>query len=123
MGKKKILVIDDEILLLESTKMQLEMNGYDVIATDNAKDGILKAMSEKPDLIISDIMMPEINGIEMTKVIRSNSSLKGIPIIMLSALGRESDVKEAMEAGATDYFIKPYEIDMFLKKIKQLLGS
>ena len=118
MAGKKILVVDDEVMLVETIKFRLEANGYEVITAENGKEGSFKAMSEKPDLILADIMMPELDGIEMVKIVRANSDLKNTPILMFSALGRDDDIKKAMDAGANDYITKPYSADDLLKKIK-----
>ena len=121
MAEKKILVVDDEVMLLETLRFRLEANDYDVITAENGKEGSFKAMSEKPDLILADIMMPEVTGIEMIKIIRANSDLKETPVIVLSALGRGEDVQNAMEAGANDYIVKPFETQELLDKIRSYL--
>ncbi len=121
MANKKILIVEDEVMLLEMMKVRIEANGYDVIMAENGKDGSFKAMSEKPDMIIADILMPELDGIGMIKIIRSNSDLKDVPIIVVSALGRNEDVKKALAAGANDYITKPYSASDLLKKIEGFL--
>ncbi|MFH1830236.1 MAG: response regulator [Pseudomonadota bacterium] len=121
MAKKKILMVEDDVMLVEIIRMLLEEKGYDVVSAENGKEGLLKALSDKPDLIVADIMMPEMDGIEMTKIIRSTADLKELPIIVLTALGRDSDVKKAMNAGATDYLVKPASTNKFLQKIQEHL--
>ena len=121
MVKKKILIVEDEIMLLETMKMRLESLDYEVITSENGKDGAFKAISEKPDIIIADFMLPELSGLEMVKIIRSNSDTKNIPVIVVSALGRKEDIEKATAAGANDYIIKPYEVDELFEKIKDLL--
>jgi adenylate cyclase len=121
MANKKILIVEDDVLMLEMLKDRLEANNYNVVTAENGKDGSFKAMTEKPDLILADIMMPELDGIEMTKIIRANSDLKDVPIIVVSALGRSEDIQKAMNAGANDYLIKPYSANDLLKKIGDLI--
>lgn len=121
MANKKILIVEDEVMLLEMMKVRIEANGYDVIMAENGKDGSFKAMSEKPDMIIADILMPELDGIGMIKIIRSSSDLKDVPIVVVSALGRNEDVKKALAAGANDYITKPYSAADLLKKIDGFL--
>ena len=121
MTANKILVVDDEVMLLETLRFRLEANDYEVITAENGKEGSFKAMSEKPDLILADIMMPEVTGIEMIKIIRANTDLKDTPVIVLSALGRGEDVQNAMEAGANDYVVKPFETQELLDKIRSYL--
>lgn len=114
----KILLVEDDLMLLEMMKFRLEANGYEIVTAENGKDGSFKAMSEKPDLIITDIMMPELDGLGMVKIVRANSDLKKVPIIILSALGRDEDIKKGMDLGANDYISKPYSAEDLLKKIE-----
>ncbi|PIR18118.1 MAG: response regulator [Deltaproteobacteria bacterium CG11_big_fil_rev_8_21_14_0_20_49_13] len=121
MTKKIILVAEDDVMLSEISKFRLESLGYDVIIAENGKEGAFKAMSEKPDLMLVDIMMPEVSGIEMIKIVRANSDLKDVPIIVVSALGRNEDIEAAMKAGANDYVVKPYSSADLVKRIANLL--
>jgi two-component system, OmpR family, alkaline phosphatase synthesis response regulator PhoP len=121
MPRKKILVIEDELALLETIRIRLDAEGYDAIVADNGKDGVLKALSEKPDLILVDIMMPEMDGIEVIRILHSTGDFRHIPMIVISALGRDSDIKKAMDAGAEDYMVKPYSQKELLKKIAHFL--
>lgn len=121
MANKKILIVEDEVMLSELMKVQLEYVGYDVITAEDGKEGSFKAMSERPDLILADIMLPELDGFEMIKIIHSNSDLKDVPIIVVTALGREEDIKKAKDLGVNDYIVKPYSVDELLKKIKEAL--
>ncbi|MBT3182003.1 MAG: response regulator transcription factor [Deltaproteobacteria bacterium] len=117
---KKILIVEDEVMLLETMKTRLEFSGYEVVIAENGKDGAFKAISEKPDIILADLMMPELSGFDMIKIIRSNSDLKEVPIIAVSALGRDEDMKKAKEVGANEYVVKPYNSADLLKKIEDL---
>jgi two-component system alkaline phosphatase synthesis response regulator PhoP len=121
MANEKLLLVEDDVMLIEMMKMNLEAQGYQVITAENGKDGAFKAISEKPDLILADLMMPELDGFEMIKLIRSNSDLKDTPIICVTALGREEDIEKATAAGATDYITKPYVADDLVKKIQTYL--
>ena len=119
MANKKILVVEDDVMLLEMIKIQLGEMGYEPITAENGKDGLFKAIQEKPDLIIADIMMPELDGNEMIKLVRRDQNLAKTPIVVVSALGRESDVSTSLQAGANDYIIKPFfaaDLEKLLKK-------
>lgn len=119
MANKKILVVEDDVMLLEMIKIQLSEMGYEAITAENGKDGLFKAIQEKPDLILADIMMPELNGNEMIKLIRQNQDLVKTPIVVVSALGRETDVSTSLQTGANDYIIKPFfaaDLEKLLKK-------
>ena len=121
MSKKKILITEDEIMLLEVLKERFEHEGYEIITAEIGSAGLVKAISENPDLFIIDLMMPEMDGFELIKLLRSNSDSKEKPIIVVSALGREKDIKRAMELGANRYFTKPTEPKELSKTIKELL--
>ncbi len=121
MANEKLLLVEDDVMLVEMMKMNLEARGYQIITAENGKDGAFKAITEKPDLILADLMMPELDGFEMIKLIRSNSDLKDTPIICVTALGREEDIQKAKDAGATDYIVKPYTADDLVKSIKSHL--
>lgn len=120
-NKKKILVVEDEVMLEELIKFRLEREGFEVIMAENGNEGLLKALSEKPDLILADIMLPEMDGNQMIKIIRSNSDLKKIPIIAVSARGGEDFTKQTIAAGANDYVVKPFEGVELVKLIKKHL--
>jgi len=119
MANKKILIVEDDVMLLEMIKIQLGEMGYEAITAENGKDGLFKAIQERPDLIIADIMMPELDGNEMIKLIRQDSNLSKTPVVVVSALGRETDVSTSLQAGANDYIIKPFfaaDLEKLLKK-------
>jgi len=122
-AKKKILLVDDEYFLLEILKDRLEFHGYETVTASNGKEGVEKAVAEKPDLIFMDIMMPEMDGLEATRLIRANADTKNIPIICLTALGRPSDLENAKSNGANDYMIKPFQAQELLDKIQAYLGK
>ena len=121
--KKRILLIDDEYFLLEILKDRLEFHGYEVLTAADGKEGVEKALSEKPDLIFMDIMMPEMDGLEAIRILRSKSEMKSLPIVCLSALGRPADIKSAKECGADDYIVKPFQAPELLEKIEKFLGK
>ena len=116
---KKILVVDDEPEILEMTQKRLEKSGYRVLTAADGKEGIRKAVEEKPDLILSDIIMPGIDGFTMLRELRNNASTSSIPVIMLSAKGEADSLLKGQNFGAVDYFIKPCDWDELLKYIKK----
>ena len=113
--KKKILVIEDDDCVRDNLKLLLEAEDYYVCLADNGKDGINKALNEKPDLIICDIIMPDIDGLGVLEVINYNELLS--PFIFLTAKNDYSDMRKGMELGADDYITKPYDADELLKAI------
>ncbi|WP_406657283.1 response regulator [Methanolobus sp. ZRKC2] len=120
MSKHKILVVDDEVLNVELMRAYLS-NDYDVISAYNGKDALEKVKAEKPDMILLDVMMPEMDGYEVCRIIRHDYQMNFIPIIMVTALTSKDDHNRGIEAGADDFLKKPvgkFELD---KKISSLL--
>jgi two-component system alkaline phosphatase synthesis response regulator PhoP len=113
--KKKILVVDDESAILQTLRFNLERSGYTVIAAGDGRSAIAMAQREQPDLIVLDIMLPLLDGVEACKEIRKFSS---VPIIMLTAKDQEIDKVLALELGADDYVTKPFALHEFLARVK-----
>lgn len=116
-----ILVIEDEIHILELLRYNLEAAGYNVILSENGKDGIDKCFEAFPDLILLDLMLPDIDGLDICKTIKRNEKTKDIPIIMLTAKSEEFDKVLGLELGADDYITKPFSIRELLARIKVVL--
>ena len=121
MAKKKILIVDDESDLVTLLSIRLEANDYQVSASFDGQDGLDKARAEKPDLIILDLMLPKIDGYKVCRMLKFDEKHKNIPIILFTARTQESDMKLGEDAGADAYFIKPFEPQVLLEKIKELI--
>ena len=115
---KKILIVDDESAILQTLRFNLERNGYAVATAGDGRTAVALAGSEHPDLIIMDIMLPVLDGIEACKEIRKTSD---VPIIMLTARDQEIDKVLALELGADDYVTKPFSLHEFLARVKARL--
>ncbi len=120
-GRKKILVIEDEPHIIKLVSFILSSKGYEVVGADNGAAGIRKAGEEKPDLIILDVMMPKMDGFETARLIKSNPSTRGIPILMLSSKAQFEDKMKGIDSGAMDYITKPFERQELLDKVKACL--
>jgi DNA-binding response OmpR family regulator len=118
---KKILLVDDEKDLVETLTFRLEANGYGVIKAYDGQEGLDKARSEKPDLIILDLMLPKMDGYKVCRMLKFDDKYKSIPIILFTARAQESDKKLGQEVGADAYITKPFEPQILLSKIKELL--
>lgn len=116
--KRKILVVDDEVSIVRTLRFNLERNGYEVCTAGDGRSAVSMAVSEQPDLVILDIMLPFLDGIEACKLIRRSSD---VPIIMLTAKGQEIDKVLALELGADDYVTKPFSLHEFLARVKARL--
>ncbi len=116
-----ILVVDDEQHILELIRYNLEKEGYKVLAAADGKTAVEVARSEKPDLVLLDVMLPGFDGLSVCRALRQNDSTRKIPIIMISARGEELDKVLGLEMGADDYVTKPFSIRELLARIKARL--
>ncbi len=118
---EKILIIEDEHLILDSISEYLQLEGYECLKAISGEEGIQEANDETPDLIVCDIKMPGLNGHEVLKELRANPRTSTIPFIFLSALVKKSDLRKGMILGADDYLTKPFEPEDLLDSIKTRL--
>jgi len=118
---KSVLIIDDEVDLRNLLEYNLRKEGYKVMTAQDGRTGIDQTLRERPDLIVLDIMMPIIDGLEVCKTLRNNSKTANIPILMLTAKAEETDKVIGLEIGADDYMVKPFGIRELLARIKALL--
>ena len=116
-----ILCIDDELNILELLTYNLEATGYTVTTAATAKDGLLIATNDPPALIILDLMLPDMDGIELCKRLKAESITSSIPIIMLTAKDSEKDKVLGLELGADDYMTKPFSVRELVARVKALL--
>ncbi len=117
----KILVVDDEPDLVDTIQCRLEFSGYKVVTATNGKEGIEKAQSEKPDLILLDFAMPLMDGLGMLERLRDHPDLKGIPVVMVSASSEAQDVERVRLRGITDYITKPFDLELLVEKVTDIL--
>jgi two-component system alkaline phosphatase synthesis response regulator PhoP len=123
MSKGKILVVDDEIYIVHILDFSLGMEGYEVVTALDGEQALEKMKTEKPDLIVLDIMMPKLDGYEVCKAVKADPATKQIPVILLSAKGRNVDQSMGFEVGADDYITKPFSPRKLVERINQLLGQ
>jgi DNA-binding response OmpR family regulator len=121
MAKGKILVVDDEVNITQILEFSIGAEGYEVVTAANGEEAIDKARREQPDLIILDVMMPRIDGFEACRILKANPLTKNIPVVLLTAKGRDIDKRLGREVGATDYIIKPFSPNKLIDRIHQLL--
>lgn len=117
----KILVIDDDIAINELIKINLELNGYNVLQAYDGTTGFAIAKQELPDLIILDVMMPEVDGYTVAQRIRQNPTTEETPILMLTALSQLNDKVKGFNIGVDDYLVKPFEMEELQVRVKALL--
>ncbi|NLX08600.1 MAG: response regulator [Chloroflexi bacterium] len=119
---KRILVVDDEIGALTLIGIMLERGGFEVLKAKDAKQALAVLEIEAPDLIILDVMMPEMNGIELCTLLRQRPDTQELPILILSARGDAKSVMSGMDAGATDYLPKPILHHDLVAKVRSMLN-
>ena len=119
--KKKILIIEDDKIVRENTAEILQLANYEVITAENGKAGLEKATFFKPDLIICDILMPELDGYGVLQIMMRNKSLQRIPVIFMSAKTKHEDIRRGMDLGASDYISKPFEESELLSAVASRL--
>ena len=118
---KKILITEDSPTILAIMREVLEDGGFSVISAIDGLDALAKARAELPDLIILDLMLPKMDGYKVCRMLKFDDKYKDIPIIMLTARDKESDLKLGAEVGANAYLTKPFDNEVLLNKIKELI--
>jgi two-component system phosphate regulon response regulator PhoB len=121
MANENILVVDDEEDVLELVRYNLDKNGYKIITATSGEQAMEMARGKTPDLIILDLMLPGIDGLEVCKKLKSDVKTERIPIIMLTAKGEESDIVTGLELGADDYVTKPFSPKVLTARIRRIL--
>jgi len=120
---KKILVVDDETAITKMVEIRLRAAGYDVVLAHDGQEGLEKAKTENPDLMILDLMLPKMDGFKVCGLLKADARYKKIPIIIYTARVQESDQHLGKEVGADAYLTKPFDPQVLLGKIKSLLGD
>lgn len=121
MGAKVILVIEDDELNRKLAKDVLRIGGYQMIEACDAESGLELAREHQPDLILMDIHLPRMDGYQATKLIKSDESLKTIPVIALTALAMKGDEEKALASGCSGYITKPFYVQEFLETVARYL--
>jgi CheY-like chemotaxis protein len=118
---KKVLVVEDHADMRELLIWQIELMGFTAVAAKHGKEAVEKAVTEKPHLILMDIMMPSMDGWEAARALRAHAETKEIPILAATALFRDSDLKSCLEAGCNGYIVKPFTFQELQAKVRELL--
>jgi two-component system, OmpR family, alkaline phosphatase synthesis response regulator PhoP len=121
MAHETILVVDDEQDILELLRYNLEREGYKVLTVESGEAAVSETLAARPDLVILDLMLPGIDGVEVCRRIRSKEDLNNIPIIMLTAKSEDSDIISGLEVGADDYVAKPFSPKVLVARVRALL--
>lgn len=111
------------MFIVEGLKAYFEMDGYEVITASNGRDAIELAKTHKPDLIMLDIMMPDLNGWQALQALKKEESTRDIPVVMASVMEKDQDIKMSLSLGAADYIVKSQDTDKIVDKIKTILNE
>jgi two-component system phosphate regulon response regulator PhoB len=121
MAKERILVVDDEEDILELVRFHLAREGYQLVLAASGEEALKKAGREALDLIVLDLMLPGLDGLEVAKALKNDAKTKAVPIIMLTAKGEDADVVSGLEIGADDYITKPFSPRVLTARVKAVL--
>ena len=116
-----VLLVDDDPVILKLLQVNFEMEGFNVSTANDGVEGLEKARAERPDIVLLDIMMPRMDGLQVTTELKGSADTKDIPIILLSAKAQASDVQAGKEMGADDYLTKPFDPLELLERVSELL--
>ena len=119
----KILVVEDDFALADNLQALLKSKGFDVRFAPDGDAGVKIALEFKPDVVLLDIMIPRVSGFDVCRMIRSDPGTQNAKIIMTTGLNSMGDVEKAFSCGASDYLIKPFDLERLLKKIDKALGK
>jgi len=117
-----VLVVEDDPVILRLLEVNFELEGFGVVLAHDGAEGIEAARAERPDIIIRDIMMPKVSGLELVEALKADEATASIPIILLSAKAQTGDLKSGMDAGADDYITKPFEPLDLIDRVNVLLS-
>ena len=120
--KAKILLVDDEPSIVKMVGKRLEVEGFDVLVAMDGQDGLKKAQTDAPALIILDVMLPKLNGYEVCTMLKQDTRYQTIPVIMFTAKAQDKDEKLGLECGANLYMRKPFKAKELLENIRMLLN-
>lgn len=119
---KKIIIVEDENFLVDMYKLKFEQAGFDVLTAENGKRGLELSLKEKPDLILLDIVLPEMDGFEVLAELKKNKQTKDIPVLIFSNLGQKEEIEKGIKLGADAYVVKAnYTPEQLIKHVKKLI--
>jgi DNA-binding response OmpR family regulator len=117
----RVLVVDDDPVIVRLLEVNFEMEGFEVISAVDGMDGVEKARAQQPDIVVSDVMMPKLNGLELCVALKTDDTTSHIPIVLLSAKAQVADIRAGLDAGADDYVTKPFEPLDLIDRVNKLL--
>jgi CheY-like chemotaxis protein len=123
MANKTVLLVDDDPVILKLLQVNFEMEGYNVVTAGDGVEGLERCRETNPAVILCDIMMPNMDGLEVTRRLKGDPATKDIPIILLSAKAQAGDIQAGLDAGADEYLTKPFDPLELLDRVGEILGD
>ena len=117
-----VLVVDDDPVIQRLLRVNFEMEGYTVLVASDGLEGLARARSERPDIVVLDIMMPKMSGLDVARTLKSDPDTADIPVMLLSAKAQEADLRAGDESGADGYLTKPFDPLLLLQRVEELIG-
>ncbi len=121
MPPSTVLVVDDDPVILKLLEVNFEMEGFTVLLAHDGEEGVALTRSERPDIVVSDVMMPKMSGLELVEELKSDPDTSSIPIILLTAKAQMADLRAGVDAGADDYITKPFEPLELVHRVNRLI--
>jgi DNA-binding response OmpR family regulator len=118
----KVLVIDDDPVILELLRVNFEIENFEVVTAADGQEGLEKAKSERPDVVLSDIMMPRLDGLQLVVLLREDPRTRSLPVILLSAKAQNAEVQQGLDLGADDYVTKPFDPLELIDRVNAVLA-
>jgi DNA-binding response OmpR family regulator len=122
-GKLTVLVIDDDPVILELLRVNFEIEGFDVVTAKDGDEGFALASKLQPDIVISDIMMPRRDGLQLLRDLKADPRTEDLPVILLSAKAQKSEVEHGLDMGADDYITKPFDPIQLIDRLNAVMGK
>ena len=123
MGQVTVLVIDDDPVILQLLQVNFELEGFNVIVASDGEEGLEMARRHHPDVVISDIMMPKVDGLEVLSELKADAATEDLPVILLSAKAQRSEIQQGLDMGADDYITKPFDPLRLIERLNAVVGK
>jgi DNA-binding response OmpR family regulator len=118
----KVLVIDDDPVIVQLLRVNFEIEGFEVLSAADGEEGFERAKNELPDVVLSDIMMPRMDGLQLVAELKQDPSTRNLPVILLSAKAQNAEVQQGLDAGADDYVTKPFDPLELIDRVNAVLA-
>jgi len=123
MGQVTVLVIDDDPVILQLLQVNFELEGFNVIVASGGEEGLEMAREHHPDVVISDVMMPKVDGLEVLSELKADSATENLPVILLSAKAQRSEIQHGLDMGADDYITKPFDPLRLIERLNAVVDK